>query len=270
MDPYATKFASMQLFVPFLDKTIRKLERAGDRSKEAQLNKMKSLHGILTDPQKKVRLEVLEKCDDVLRMLYEKVEGQPWPHGGTDEGRCSSTPKVPSPEPSGWRGQGPGPPPRGPQVRRGPGLLGDGPDQSEGPVHQHQKGGRPEPWSQPGNLQNRPWSEGRGPNGGFGPPMNRKDSRRQSRDEISPGNMRDGSAPRWDGPGPEQRFLRDGSEESRDGPGPMRNGPGPMRDGFRPMRDGPGPMRDGPGPMRDESAPMREWESLSKSLKIWK
>ena len=45
MDSYAAKFSSMQLFVPFLDKTIKKLERAGDRSrsKEEQLNKMKML-----------------------------------------------------------------------------------------------------------------------------------------------------------------------------------------------------------------------------------
>ena len=109
MDTYAAKFSSMQLFVPFLDKTIGKLERAGDRSKEAQLGKMKSLHGILTDPQKKVRLEVLVKCEGVLKMLYEKVEGRPWPQGAEGRGsRPSSSPRSPSPEQSSWRGPGPG------------------------------------------------------------------------------------------------------------------------------------------------------------------
>ena len=268
MDSYAAKFSSMQLFVPFLDKTIRKLERAGDksRSKEEQLNKMKSLHGILTDPQKKVRLEVLEKCDEILRVIYEKVEGQPWPHGGDGEGRCSSTPRSPSPEPSaGWQGQGPGPPLRGSQVRRGAGLLGDGP---EAPGHPHQRGGRPEPWTQQAPPQNRPWSEGQGPSGGYGPPMHRKDGHRHSRDDVGQGHIRDGAGPVWDGPGPGRdgpRFIRDGSEENRDGPGPMRDGPGPLRDGplqlrdgFRPMRDGPGPMRDIPGPIRGGPGPFRE------------
>jgi hypothetical protein len=75
MDSYAVKFQSMQHYVPFLNKMIGKLEKAGDRDKEPQLVKMKSLHGILTDPAKKVRFETLLKCEEVLQKLYEKVEG---------------------------------------------------------------------------------------------------------------------------------------------------------------------------------------------------
>ena len=38
---------------------------------------MKSLKGILTAPDKKLRLDTLNKCEDVLHKLYEKVEGPP-------------------------------------------------------------------------------------------------------------------------------------------------------------------------------------------------
>ena len=75
MDSYAVKFQSLQHYVPFLNRMIGKLEKAGDRDKEAQLVKMKSLHAILTDPNKKVRFETLLKCEEVLQKLYEKVEG---------------------------------------------------------------------------------------------------------------------------------------------------------------------------------------------------
>ena len=44
---------------------------------EPQLAKMKSLKGILTAPDKKLRLDTLNKCEDVLHKLYEKVEGPP-------------------------------------------------------------------------------------------------------------------------------------------------------------------------------------------------
>jgi ARC105 or Med15 subunit of Mediator complex non-fungal len=77
MDAYTVKFQAMQTYVPFLNRMIGKLEKAGDKEKEAQLVKMKSLHGILTDPSKKVRFETLLKCEEVLQKLYEKVEGAP-------------------------------------------------------------------------------------------------------------------------------------------------------------------------------------------------
>ena len=77
MDEYERKLKELRTYVPFLTKMIDKLEKAGDKSKEAQLAKMKSLKGILTAPDKKLRLDTLNKCEDVLHKLYEKVEGPP-------------------------------------------------------------------------------------------------------------------------------------------------------------------------------------------------
>ena len=78
MDEYDRKLKELRTYVPFLTKMIDKLEKAGDKSKEAQLAKMKSLKGILTTTDKKgIRLETLIKCEDVLHKLYEKVEGAP-------------------------------------------------------------------------------------------------------------------------------------------------------------------------------------------------
>lgn len=74
MDEYERKLRSMQKYVPFLDKMISKLEREADRDKRPQLDKMKSLHAILTDTKKKLKLDVLLKCEQVLVKLYEKVE----------------------------------------------------------------------------------------------------------------------------------------------------------------------------------------------------
>ena len=43
MDDYDRKLKELRTYVPFLTKMIDKLEKAGDKSKEAQLAKMKSL-----------------------------------------------------------------------------------------------------------------------------------------------------------------------------------------------------------------------------------
>ena len=75
MDEYEKKLKELRTYVPFLTKMIDKLEKAGDKSKEAQLAKMKSLKVILTASNKKLQLETLEKCEGVLHKLYEQVEG---------------------------------------------------------------------------------------------------------------------------------------------------------------------------------------------------
>ncbi len=62
--------------MPFLNKMISKLEMAGDTSKNDQLSKMKSLLAVLNDKTKKLRLETLTQCEEVLHKLYEKVEGR--------------------------------------------------------------------------------------------------------------------------------------------------------------------------------------------------
>ena len=77
MDEYDRKLKELRTYVPFLTKMIDKLEKAGDKSKEAQLAKMRSLKSILTTTDKKLRLDTLIKCEDVLHKLYEKVEGVP-------------------------------------------------------------------------------------------------------------------------------------------------------------------------------------------------
>ena len=77
MDECERKIKELRTYVPFLTKMIDKLEQTGDRSKEAQLSKMKSLKSILTTTNKNLKLDTLIKCEDVLQKLYAKVEGAP-------------------------------------------------------------------------------------------------------------------------------------------------------------------------------------------------
>lgn len=72
-----TKFRQMQEYIPFLETMISKLERTHDKSREAQLSKMKSLHGVLTNSKKKLKIETLVKCEEVLKKLKEKVDKVP-------------------------------------------------------------------------------------------------------------------------------------------------------------------------------------------------
>jgi hypothetical protein len=50
---YEQKFQEMQKYIPFLEMMIQRLERSSDKSREAQLLKMKSLHSILSNTKKK-------------------------------------------------------------------------------------------------------------------------------------------------------------------------------------------------------------------------
>ena len=164
MDSYANKFASMQHYVPFLDRMIRKLEKCKDREKQAQLEKMKSLYGILTDPSKKVRFEVLLKCEEVLKKLYEKVEGVgdnveksvPPPVLNSNQRNFSpnrsreNTPRSPDREPRNPSGGGP----QSRFNRKGVGLLGDAPNHPPNRGHPS----RPDPWG-----GQRPPGPGQGP-----------------------------------------------------------------------------------------------------------
>jgi exonuclease VII small subunit len=50
---YEQKFQEMQKYIPFLEMMIQRLERSSDKSREAQLLKMKSLHSILSNTRKK-------------------------------------------------------------------------------------------------------------------------------------------------------------------------------------------------------------------------
>lgn len=50
---YQQKFQDMQKYIPFLEMMIQRLERSSDKSREAQLIKMKSLLSILSNTKKK-------------------------------------------------------------------------------------------------------------------------------------------------------------------------------------------------------------------------
>ncbi|XP_046980826.1 uncharacterized protein LOC124545909 [Schistocerca americana] len=71
------KFRQMQEYIPFLETMISKLERTRDKSREAQLSKMKSLHAVLTNSKKMLKIETLMKCEEVLKKLREKVDKVP-------------------------------------------------------------------------------------------------------------------------------------------------------------------------------------------------
>ncbi|XP_034935728.1 uncharacterized protein [Chelonus insularis] len=75
MDEYDQKFADMQKYIPFLEAMIARLTKAKERdpSREEQLGKMRQLHGILSSSKRKLKLETLIKCEDVLQKLHSRV-----------------------------------------------------------------------------------------------------------------------------------------------------------------------------------------------------
>ena len=128
MDPYSIKLSEMRGYVPFLNKMISKLEMAGDPSKNDQLSKMKSLLAVLNDKTKKLRIETLTQCEDVLHKLYEKVEGRQLYQSShkkvvQDKYESQSVPSTPdSPGPSP---RSPSPPPVIILERERPRAVGD-------------------------------------------------------------------------------------------------------------------------------------------------
>ncbi|KAF3428923.1 hypothetical protein E2986_11760 [Frieseomelitta varia] len=52
MDEYDKKFAEMQKYIPFLEAMIERLQNVKDKSREVQLQKMQSLHGILSNSKR--------------------------------------------------------------------------------------------------------------------------------------------------------------------------------------------------------------------------
>ncbi|XP_018362419.1 PREDICTED: uncharacterized protein LOC108760768 isoform X2 [Trachymyrmex cornetzi] len=77
MDEYDKKFAEMQKYIPFLEAMIERLNSVKDkdsRTREIQLQKMESLHGILSNSRRKLKIETLQRCEDVLQKLHNKVE----------------------------------------------------------------------------------------------------------------------------------------------------------------------------------------------------
>ncbi|GLV36934.1 small ovary [Carabus blaptoides fortunei] len=76
-DEYQRKLRDLQLYVPFLENTIRRLKTEAGKPREAQITKLQSLLAILTDTKKKLKFEALKKCEEVILKLYDKVEKKP-------------------------------------------------------------------------------------------------------------------------------------------------------------------------------------------------
>ncbi|KAM3964042.1 LOW QUALITY PROTEIN: uncharacterized protein ACR2FA_002089 [Aphomia sociella] len=74
---YDSKFDEMKKYVPFLENMIKRLENTSSGSsnpRQAQLDKIKSLRDLLLDKKKRMKMDNLLKCEQVLVNLYAKVE----------------------------------------------------------------------------------------------------------------------------------------------------------------------------------------------------
>ncbi|XP_046963748.1 uncharacterized protein LOC124532741 [Vanessa cardui] len=73
---YDRKFEEMKKYIPFLESMIKRLENTNSVSnpRQAQLDKIRSLRDLLMDKKKRMKMENLLKCEQVLVNLYEKVE----------------------------------------------------------------------------------------------------------------------------------------------------------------------------------------------------
>ena len=217
------KLSRLRGYVPFLEKMISKLCRAQDPAKDPQLQKMKSLLAILTQPQKKLKMDTLDKCEQVLQKLYEKVEGGPLqPLRKPESSSSASTPRSPSPSPSP---RSPSPPTQ----KRTPSATSRTSDHNRVKPMTHV-----EPWSnrpqpRPNSPSQGPWNPGgapfqRPPQGG--PPHFNNGPWREGRgprfnNDFHPGGPRFGGGPPSRFGGGPQPFQRGGF-----GMGPRGMGPG--------------------------------------------
>ncbi|KAE8748136.1 hypothetical protein FOCC_FOCC005139 [Frankliniella occidentalis] len=71
---YEEKLAKLQKYLPFLNETIAKLEASKDKVRASQLGKMKNLQQILTSPKQRMRIDTLDRCEEVLKKLQEKLK----------------------------------------------------------------------------------------------------------------------------------------------------------------------------------------------------
>ncbi|XP_018402773.1 PREDICTED: uncharacterized protein LOC108779769 [Cyphomyrmex costatus] len=78
MDEYDKKFVKLQKYIPLLEVIIVRLLNihAKDKynSSEVQLKKVLHLHGILSNSKQKLKIETLQKYEDILQKLHNKVE----------------------------------------------------------------------------------------------------------------------------------------------------------------------------------------------------
>ncbi|VVC97806.1 unnamed protein product [Leptidea sinapis] len=73
---YDRKFEEMKKYIPFLENMIKRLEshRSPSNPRQAQLDKIRSLRDLLQDKSKRMKMDNLLKCEQVLVNLYKKVE----------------------------------------------------------------------------------------------------------------------------------------------------------------------------------------------------
>ncbi|XP_041971746.1 uncharacterized protein LOC121727813 [Aricia agestis] len=73
---YDQKFEEMKKYIPFLENMIKRLESSEQPSKprQAQLDKIRALRDLLLDKRKRMKMENLLKCEQVLKNLHAKVE----------------------------------------------------------------------------------------------------------------------------------------------------------------------------------------------------
>ncbi|XP_044261158.1 uncharacterized protein LOC123009097 isoform X2 [Tribolium madens] len=95
-DEYNRKLESLQQYIPFLNNMIVQLKDPRKKNREQQLTKMMSLHSMITDKKKKLKLETLIKCEDVILKLYDKVKS-----GSQSQSHFNSEPSLtPGPPPT--------------------------------------------------------------------------------------------------------------------------------------------------------------------------
>lgn len=73
---YEKKLANLQKYLPFLNTTIERLESSKDKVRASQLSKMKNLQQILTSNKQRMRPETLDRCEDVLKKLQDRLKVQ--------------------------------------------------------------------------------------------------------------------------------------------------------------------------------------------------
>ncbi|XP_045468221.1 uncharacterized protein LOC123676387 isoform X2 [Harmonia axyridis] len=71
-EEYDKKLRSVHRFIPFLENIITQLKDPKMKNREQQLSKMESLYQMIMDKNKKLKLETLNKCEDVIIKLFYK------------------------------------------------------------------------------------------------------------------------------------------------------------------------------------------------------
>ncbi|KAJ8712842.1 hypothetical protein PYW08_008146 [Mythimna loreyi] len=74
---YQKKWEELMRYIPFLNCMIKRLEKNRDGPsypRQAQLDKIRALRGLLSNKNKRMKVENLQKCEQVLLNLYAKVE----------------------------------------------------------------------------------------------------------------------------------------------------------------------------------------------------